>query len=332
MSNLSGNYSFIKITSVTCIPVGVIGILTNFFLLVILSTSKSLRDPSYRIIANVIACDCISSIQFFVVFLGPHLLRNSTFNTCRIYCKFLIYSLYSTYNASALSLTAVSLYRYRLVIKASQIRFRKFELRKINRLLAIIWAASFVFAIPMIFFSEGNNITTGNCDIGYIPNYSYLTFIYFLCVTMVTYVTPLIIMVCNYTRLIKQLKNYVIPGDNRISNINRRHDNIIRMLLAVTSAFMLFNCPLFISISFMASSAKTYYLLRRDSLILYYICLLALPLAVFVSIINPILYITFDKNISKEVKQRFTFELVDSMRTQSTPARPKPRVVFIQSS
>ncbi|RDD39648.1 Rhodopsin, GQ-coupled [Trichoplax sp. H2] len=148
MTNLSANLSLLNITSATCLPVGIMGILTDFFLLVIISTSKSLKDPIYRIIANIMVCDCISCLQFFVIFLGLHLLKDSTFHTSQIYCKTLMYSMYSTYNVSALNLKAISVYRYEAVVKASRIRFKELELRKIRKLLVLIWATSCLFSIP----------------------------------------------------------------------------------------------------------------------------------------------------------------------------------------
>ncbi|RDD36502.1 Prokineticin receptor 2 [Trichoplax sp. H2] len=302
MANSSGNVTFQNTASVTCLPIGFMGIITNFFLFIILLTNKSLRDHSYRIVASVIASDFFSSIQFVFVFLGPYFLEYSTFNTSQIYCKFLIYSMYSTYYASVLSLTAVSFYRYKLVFKASQIRFKEIELRKINKLLAIIWAISFLFAVPMIFFVRSNFTVTSNCDINYIQGYPRLTFTYFLCTAIVMYVLPLTTMVFNYVRLIRKLNEYILPWNNRIDNAIRRRDHVIRILLAVTSAFMLFNFPLFICINFMVSNVQTYYMLRFNNFTLYFISLLTLPITASVSLINPIIFITLDKNISKAVK------------------------------
>ncbi|RDD37220.1 Rhodopsin, GQ-coupled [Trichoplax sp. H2] len=333
MANSSYNYSLLTITSFTCIPVGVVGTITNVFLLIIISTSKSLKDPGYKIISNIIACDGISSIQFFVIFLGPYLLTDSTFYASRIYCRILFCSMYSTYNVSAFSLTAISFHRCKIVIKASQTRFKKLELQKINRLIAIIWIFSYVFSVPVIFFTDTSKVVTGYCDISYVQGYSYLTLVYFVCMAAVTYTIPLIAMTINYARLIKRLQTHITPGENQISTLlSRRRDQVTRTLIAVTSIFMLFNGPLFITFICMAANLKNYYLLRNENFIVYFISLLALPMALFVSAINPIFYISFDKNILEVVMQKLGMKSEDNTCIHSVTLRSKSRKVLARSN
>ena len=309
MSNNSS--SQIQYPVLISIPVGLLGFLANSILLYIIVTSKRLKDPAYALIANVIVCDCLSSLQFFLLFVAPFYLSSLSYQAGDIFCKLSLYSLYSTYNASVFSLTAISIYRYKAVVytNISQIRSRSQVLRNVTKATIIIWTVSFLLSLPAIFVATHHQISIGYCDIKYFHNYKYLTLVLVTGMTVITYIAPLIIMIINYYRVFKRL-THIVPCDHqerKKDNEDHRKWSLMKMLIIVTSLFMLFTWPIFISVDILAIEQKTFYDIRVENYSVFIICFMTFPISTLISIFNPILYTVFDKNIYREVQKKLTF-------------------------
>lgn len=309
MSNNSSSYATYPV--LISIPVGLLGFLANAILLYIIITSKRLKDPAYTLIANVIVCDCLSSLQFLLLFLAPFYFSSLPFDAGDLFCKLSIYSLYSTYNASVFSLTAISFYRYKAVLctNISQIRSRSQVFRNVIKAAVIIWILSWLLSLPAVFVATNHKAAIGYCDIKYFKSYKYLTLILFTSMTVITYIAPLIIMMINYYRVVKRLAQ-IVPSDlyeRRKDNEDHRKWSLIKMLIIVTSLFMLLTWPVFISIDILAIEQKTFYDIRMENHTLFIVCFMTFPISTLISVFNPILYTAFDKNIYREVKRKFTF-------------------------
>ena len=115
-------------------------------------------------------------------------------------------------------------------------------------------------------------------------------------------------MLFNYGRIIRRLLHHVNPYYNTNSRKeleNRQQISVIKLLLTVTATFMIFTCPFFIAIDYLASHRKTFYQLSIENHSIYLLCFSTLPMTTFVSILNPILYIACDKFIRNGMKKNF---------------------------
>ena len=296
----------VDVPALISIPLGLIGFLLNITILGIFNSSQRLKDPMYVLIGNVLVGDCLSSLQLVALGSAPFYLSNVTMQVADIFCKILIYTLYSTYNLSVFSLTAISIYRFKSTSQVTTMRSTKSRLRYAYRAITITWALSWILSFPVIFLVNSNPYTFGSCDIVYILNKEYLSLIYFVSATTVTYVIPLLIMLFNYGSIIRQLLYHVNPCCNSNSSKeleSQQQISVIKLLLTVTATFMIFTCPFFIAVDFLASYRKTFYQLSIENHSIYLLCFFALPMTTFVSILNPTLYIACDKFIRNEIKR-----------------------------
>ncbi|RDD40475.1 hypothetical protein TrispH2_008490 [Trichoplax sp. H2] len=113
-------------------------------------------------------------------------------------------------------------------------------------------------------------------------------------------------MVVYYVRIVKQLAHVVPcdPLDRKKDGDDQRKWSLIKMLIIVTTLFMLFTWPAFIVMDILAIKQKTFYDISIQNYTSFIFCFMAFPVSTLISVFNPILYIVFDKNIRIEVKKK----------------------------
>ena len=138
MSNTSSRYTNglqlhdFGFTIIT-VPIGAFVFSANALLFFVVSTSKNLKDPTYTMITYLMALDCFGAIQYILTFSAPVILQYSNLSSTRIFCKGMYYILCCVLTSSLGLFCGISYYRYRIVIKASQIRSKEKELAIIKR-------------------------------------------------------------------------------------------------------------------------------------------------------------------------------------------------------
>ena len=118
------------------------------------------------------------------------------------------------------------------------------------------------------------------------------------------YFLPLIIISINYVRLIRKLKSYVAPASNQ-SNIKRKamqNNGILKMLIIITSMFLISSAVFYFILLFLAANIMTFDSLADKNVTLQVILALGLPATYISNILNPFIYIVYDKNIRRAVK------------------------------
>lgn len=308
MINVTFNqqYAFIRIPAIISVPIGLIGFALNLGLLYTIISSKRLKDPTYILISNVIINDCLNSLQLIITCISPFILLGFSPEVGKVFCKILFYTYCSTYNTSVYSLTAISVYRNRMITQAIRMLSHNQQCKYMVRVAIGIWAISLLISIPSIFIVSCLPPPIVGCDISYPSDFPNFTVVFFFTVTIITYVLPLIIITINYTRIAKQILYKVQPRqstDTRNETDDHRRNRVIKMLIVVTAAFMFFAWPFLICVDIIALHRKTFHMLSLENYNLYVICFVTLPINTLVSILNPVLYIIFDTNIRIEAKK-----------------------------
>lgn len=308
------DYLVVAITA----PIGIFVFSTNAILLYVISKSKDLKDPTYTMISYIMALDCLGAIQYILTYCASLILQYSTGSTTAIFCKAMFYILCCSLTSSTSLFSGISYYRYKIVATASQTRSKEKELTVIKRFIFFTCIISCIINIPVFFFSTGNE---RYCDVSYIVGFEYLTPFYFASMAAITYVLPLIIILVNYSRLIIKLKNYVTPinsqsiAEKRVAKNNR----ILKMLIIVTGFFMISAALFYSVLIFLAGNTNTFASLARTDEVLHMIVSLSLPLSYINNILNPIIYMVYDKNIREAVKlklRRKKFNVIINSQNQ----------------
>ncbi|RDD40476.1 Prokineticin receptor 2 [Trichoplax sp. H2] len=307
-NSINRSNPFFSYPATFSIPLGLFGLMLNLLLLFVVVVSKRLKEPTYILIGSVIINDCLSTLQLVIVSLTPLILQNFNFQGAEIFCKILFYTFYSTYNTSVLSLTAISVYRRKILIQTASILTKKQQYQYVTKITVAIWIFGSLVSIPSLFIVSNARPIMASCDITYPSNFPHFTPIYYLSMTFITYIIPIIIITVNYTRIVRQILSKVKPHisiETRKEIEEQRRNEVIKMLIIVTGIFMFFAWPFLICLDVLALHGKTFYILSRENYSLYLICFFTLPINVLVSIFNPVIYILFDKSIRTEVKKKF---------------------------
>lgn len=292
-------YDFVTI--IVSFPIGIFVFSANAMLLFVLSRSKSLKDPTYTMIGCIMALDCIGAIQYILTYAAPVILQNLTTSSSAIFCKAMYYILSCIATTSTGLFTGISYYRYKIVATASRARCKEKELTMIKRFLLCTCIISCIIDIPIIFFA-----TTGGryCDMSYIIGFEYLTLIYYTSKAVITYIVPLIIVIMYYSRLFMKLRKYIAPISSQ-SDIEKRmakNNRILKMLIIVTSIFMISLALYHLVFIYLAAKMTTFASLGQISGVLHLIVSIILPLSYINNVLNPFIYIVYDKNIRDAVK------------------------------
>lgn len=291
------------------IPIATLGLILNTTLLYIITKSKKLHTPVYILVWNLSLTNNFLSCIYPIGLIGLPLLQSN--NLASYYfgswmCKISYYISDVFTCVSNLTLAIISRERYDVIISStwSNNRSQFVNIRFVAIMITLIWLVSLLVCIPNIIFTDSYVTDPVFCEI-YQPNSGvqyYLTFFVFIVIIL-----PCLLMAYNYTKIGLHIVRRVRPGS--LSSQSQRLDirqkrNLLQVLIITTSTFFLFHLPHIIKILALSHANISLRQLERDDIVLYFICTTTSGVAQLLIFINPIIFLTYDRNIKGQLKIR----------------------------
>ncbi|RDD39655.1 Neuromedin-K receptor [Trichoplax sp. H2] len=301
----NSNATASPLASVLTFTVSLLGVLGNFILLSVILTAKKLKDPSYTFITNVTVSDLLMALQVCFLFLPNNLTKHFFFYNGILACRLLYSVFYASYNASVFSLTMISIYRYKIVIKPLRYRLSPSSFKYTKIIIISIWIVSILNCIPT-FLLTNYSVKYKVCDVSY-PYGTAFNIFYYVSVFTVTYILPVLIMLVNYLKIGCKLSSQTSPLTHTFTDarqISMRSKAVIKFLVGVTAVYMLLSWPFVFGIMAMSIAKTTISQLIQDFSVAPQLLTYSFATSMLVSIINPILYLMFDKNIKSEIRRK----------------------------
>ncbi|RDD39715.1 5-hydroxytryptamine receptor 1D [Trichoplax sp. H2] len=285
------------ITSIIALPLAIIGLISNIFVLYIFITDRNFHKPTYYLIMISVTSDIITAIS--MTYGYSHILARTTDdNGADIMCQSAVYITATSYTISIMNLCLIAFDRYCNIVKAVS-QFNR--LYKNNFLLFVeisIWITAVIINAPLILVMESKNKDYGLCD--FIPITNIIS-AYLIFLVIMLYIIPSTFIVTVYVKIIIFRKNYVSPATNNAEQIEEdaQKKRFIKALMSIAISYVCFTWPYFATILGYAITKKTYYQLRFTDKVAYVTSLLSRSLTTSITIISPFTYLLFDSNIRK---------------------------------
>ncbi|KAM9463922.1 substance-P receptor-like isoform 1-T1 [Salvelinus alpinus] len=242
-----------------------------------------------------------------------------------MYCRFHNFFPVAAVFASIYSMTAIAVDRYTAIIHPLQQRMSSTETKVI---VGVIWVLALLLAFPQYYYSMTEELP--GRIICYIewPKYTGCDYkiLYYVCVTVLIYFLPLLVMGCAYLVVGLTLWASNIPGDSsdRYKEQLTAKRKVVKMMIVVVCTFSL--CWLPYHVYFLL---HLFFPLLFETLYIQQVYLAVMWLAMSSTMYNPIIYCCLNDrcNESRREKERRTkvqrgFELASSRPSAAVPVSP----------
>ena len=274
---------------------GSLGILPNLIIVLGVYYKRSLRKPTYYLLANLALCDMLLSSASIsnVIIIALSQQNKISYEVRVILCKILgIFPLYLSYSASVQTLIIISGERYQAIFRPTS----QLTARKAKYLCLMAWIISAFISFPFIITTTASNSPSKHCS-GFTTYTNWTTVIYLL-LFVFQFVLPTVIMATLYSLILHQLKK-TIPGQHESRRSRNLKRKIIYMLLTTTTIFLVFAAPWATSIAIMAiTKTLPEEIINHPAYpVLSQIVRISRPMLAFTAIYNPIIYCIFNSHI-----------------------------------
>ncbi|XP_037338776.2 tachykinin receptor 1a [Pungitius pungitius] len=219
------------------------------------------------------------------------------------YCRFHNFFPIAAVFASIYSMTAIALDRYMAIIHPLQQRMSSTETKVV---VVVIWALALLLAFPQYYYSDiDRQPSRVVCFIDW-PTYTVCDFkiMYYVCVTILIYFLPLLVMGCAYLVVGLTLWASEIPGDSsdRYKEQLTAKRKVVKMMIVVVCTFAV--CWLPYHIFFLLHQAFPALFEER---FIQQVYLAIMWLAMSSTMYNPIIYCCLNDRFRAGFKQAFSF-------------------------
>ena len=304
--------------SIVAIVVFSIGIATNFFLLYIFIFQQYFHKSTYFLML-ISSCSDILSIgcSLFAYVLATSNLVD--FYSGTIACKIVMYTVATSYTISIFNLCLIAVDRYFAVVRLHIRWYRTYKVKILVGVEIVIWLIAASINIPFVSYIGVHPEDTVLCD---ILNITTLVCFHLFLLVLVGYIIPSIIIAFFYWKIILHQKRYIRPG--QVSNQQRLQQQaqkrkFIQMLATVAGSFILFTWPMFATVTGIAITRKSFIQLQRENVAIFLLSYFSLLATTSITVINPLLYIKFDRNIRQQFLKIIQFlDITGSNKTQQS--------------
>lgn len=286
--------------SIVAIVLFSIGFAANFFLLYIFIFQKYFHKSTYILMLVSSISDTLSiGCSLYAYVLAT--LNLVDFHSGTIACKIVMYTVATSYTISIFNLCLIAIDRYFTVVYFHMRWYRNYKVKILVCLEVMIWLTAASINSPFISYIGVHPEVTVLCD---ILNITTPICVHLFLLVLVCYVIPAIIIAFFYWRIILHQKSYIRPG--QISNQQRLQQQaqkrkFIQMLATIAGSFILASWPMFATLTGIAITRKSFIQLQRENLVIYFLSFFSLLATTSITVINPLLYIKFDRNIRKQL-------------------------------
>ncbi|EDV27195.1 uncharacterized protein TRIADDRAFT_3775, partial [Trichoplax adhaerens] len=255
------------------LSISAFGGLGNMLVIFVICKTKKLQNVTHYLIVNLAIADMVvaySSLDKAVWKIWTNLNGGEMNTFAKVFCKTSAYCMFLSFIASTSFLIALSIERYYSILKPFENRLDR---RKLKILIFGVWFLSFIFGIPQIFTTTAPSKFHYQC---FVPQISgAFNLCYFISLTLVLYVIPLVTMTNIYIRIGIYVLNNKIPGDptkdTELLHQKRNH-RVATTCFVITALYMMSALPMainFIIIAFSGNADDDSTFAEKGGLILY---------------------------------------------------------------
>ncbi|RDD40141.1 Alpha-1A adrenergic receptor [Trichoplax sp. H2] len=290
------------------IPTHITGLILNILILKLLFTDKTFQKTTYRLIRISVISDTISAstavIMFIMITFG-----NLDFVAGSNLCRIGITILYTSYTVSMMNLALIAVDRYFIVVRPFSPFYRIHKRRFLITTEILIWLISISATSPMLLYVSSYPDFPTTCD---FPEMGVNESVYVLHWSFISYVMPTATIVMSYAKVAIYQKNYVRPGirtsEQLYEDFTKRR-KFIKVLIYITSCYILLSLPYFVCCVIASITQKSLIRLLPGNIYLFIVNYFINGLVLSIHFLNPLIYVTFDKQIRagiiSEVKKLF---------------------------
>ncbi|EDV21440.1 uncharacterized protein TRIADDRAFT_60078 [Trichoplax adhaerens] len=296
-------FQFYTIFSVLGFVLTIFGFAANLILSYVFITDKNFHKVTYCLILICVLSDSISNIALFfgyTVMLG----KLANYESGTVICKLVLFIVFSSYGISFMNLALIAVDRYFAVVRPLALFYRIYKKR-----ILITSELSIFFIVAVIGILGNSQIgvrqeDTRLCDNLNVTNYNTIIMV---TSTVIRFIIPSTIIIFFYWRIIVHQRHYVRPGQLTANQQDeelkkRKH---IQALLSISAFNVLNTWPFSVIYLIQAIIQKSTYQIRKESPVFFFLSLLSLSLISNMTVLNPFIYLKFDKNVRASVHRIF---------------------------
>ena len=291
------------------------GVILNILFLYTIYNKKFLCKPTAYLLINLAACGILLGLSLIISTILSNILPKlriplQDFN---LICKIIIiFPLYWFFTATTLTLTAISVWRF-IVIR---IPTKKMTTKSVKILCTLLWLASTISSIPVIFTAGSKNYECRQ----FLDRTATEVKIILYIIYMTHFAIPALTMIILYSLVLIKLNSKKLA--TRTSRGIRLKRRTTIMLITVTFIFIIFTLPWSITLLLSANTGKNSIDLALDQThpiaqVITQLGRLSFPLCIFY---HPIIYFSF--------RQPFSYLLRLCFQRRINSIQVKPRQII----
>uniref|UniRef100_A0A665V8N8 Substance-P receptor n=1 Tax=Echeneis naucrates TaxID=173247 RepID=A0A665V8N8_ECHNA len=279
----------------------VVSVAGNVTVIWIIIAHKRMRTVTNYFLLNLAVAEA-SILAFNTVINFTYAVHNEWYFG-PVYCGFHNFLPIAAVFASIYSMTAIAVDRYMAIIHPLQQRMSSTETKLV---VGVIWVLALLLAFPQYYYS--NTVQLPSRVVCYIdwPEYNMCDFkkMYYVCVAILIYFLPLLVMGCAYLVVGLTLWASEIPGDSSDrykEQLNAKRKIVVKMMIVVVCTFAICWLPYHI-----------YFLLHQffpdmfEEQFIQQVYLAIMWLAMSSTMYNPIIYCCLNDRFRAGFKQAFS--------------------------
>lgn len=283
------------------ISTALLGIVSNIILLISIASMKRLQDSYYSFVINIVIADLATSV---LTFMNPLIkLINKDFYTVigGYYCKFFYTFFCASYITAGYNFALLSLYRLKMISDPANFRLKSIICKHGSLLMIFSWIISFLFSFPVNLITRYDREINAECDIFY-PYGQIFNIVYFVSISVIGYSLSVLVTTSSYaliaSKITSRIGSLIVIGNIHSKRSTWSKSNEAHKFLALaTAVYVVFSWPFIASLSFLAITNQTQAQLTVSNVGLSWILTVAFFFSFLTCILNPILFLTFDRNV-----------------------------------
>ena len=240
--------------------------IANVFIIGFILYNRDLRTTTNFLVCNLALADIL------FVTSGPfiaHLRLMDTWTLGESMCHYMNYAMFVCGTVMIWTMAVISIDRY-ICINTKRTSPRKVQPKYVFGMCALIWIITFPLYCPIALYFDVINVATDTgpvsfCSLTWPRGSVSYSAVFTLCVCIVGYIIPFVIIIVNYTRIYKILRTsrrviaHASQGRTfpmRTSSIKLRNVRVVNTLVLLVVVFFLMITPLFITFIFIQQDSN----------------------------------------------------------------------------
>ena len=294
-ANADLSFKTLSYASLVGIPICVIGLVANSFILYLFITDGDFNKSTYHFLRVSVVSDIICAVAAFSGYLHTASHRLG-YDGGTLMCRIIIYFALTSYCVSMMNLCLIGLDRYYNIKGLPSVyRCNKKCVFIVGEVFILLIAAS--VTSPTLIYVQVHHNATLLCD---FPDMTPSVSMYLIAFTMIGYVIPAILIIVIYWKIIFLQRNYIQPID-RLSSFREENrlskKRYVKMLLSISLSYILLTWPSFATFLGLAITGQSLMDIRSKSIVLFLLSFLSSGATISIVVLNPFIYLKFDKLI-----------------------------------